>query len=258
MKVLCYLALVLSVSLAQACQNAAPKTPPTAEKATPPATPPVTPPVAADSAAKKAEAAWLVVNTKGETTLFGKPIDLEKLPELLMDTLSKMTLIPNDIPVKFDGEVLMGMRGETRTVIQETIEKAKLHKVLMSDKAEDMAQNFYVWYMDKLNTTDGFSLIGQEKDAEAVLTPDLLKMLQKADKKEGGLGMDYFLQAQDWGKDWGTVSVLDTKTTGSKAVCTVQLGNGKDAKGGMVAQKLRVTVADKKAGWRIEKVETAK
>ena len=90
------------------------------------------------------------------------------------------------------------------------------------------------------------------------MTGDLLKMLQKADKKEGGLGMDYFLQAQDWGKDWGTVSVLSTKTDGSKAVCTVQLGTGKNAKDGMAAQKLRVTVVDKKAGWRIEKVEAAK
>ena len=170
MKFLYYSALVLSVSLAQACQNAAPKTPPTIEKATPA---PTTPPVAAESA--KAEAAWLVVNAKGGTTLFGKKIVLEKLPELLVDTLSKMTPVPNDIPVKYDGEVLMGMRGEVKTVVKETIDKAKIYKVLMSDKAEDMAKNFYVWYMDKLNTTDGFSLISQKSDAEAVMTGDLLK-----------------------------------------------------------------------------------
>ncbi len=251
MKFLYYLTLTLSVSLTQACQNDAPKTPPTTEKA---AT--TTPPVAAETA--KAEPAWLVVNAKGESTLFGKAIALEKLSELLVDTLSKMTPVPNDIPIKFDGEVLMGARGDVRAMVQETIEKAKLHKVLMSDKGEDMAKNFYVWYMDKLNTTDGFSLIGQKSDAEVVLTGNLLKMLQKADKQEGGLGMDYFLQAQDWGDDWGNVAVLSTKTDGSKAVCTVQLGTGKKGKEGMAAQKLSVTVIDKKAGWRIEKVETAK
>ncbi len=212
--------------------------------------------VAADTTkAAKAESAWLVVNAKGKTRLWGKEIELEKLPELLVDTLSKMAVVPNDIPVKYDGEVLMGMRGEVKTVIRETLDKAKLYKVLMSDKAQDMAKNFYVWYMDKLNTTDGYSLIKEKKDAEVLMTGDLLKMLQKADKQEGGLGMDYFLQAQDWGKDWNNVTVLNTKTDGAKAVCTVQLGNGKD---GMAAQKLAVTVVDKKAGWRIEKVASAK
>lgn len=253
MKVLYVFALVVSVSLAQACKNAAPKTPPTTEKIVPP-----TPSIAADTTAKKTDAPWLVVNVKGEATLFGEFIDLNKLPDLLADTLSKITPVPNDIPIKFDGEILMGMRGNVHGAVQEGIEKAKLHKVLMSDKAEDMAKNFYVWYMNRINGTSDYVLIQEKNDAEAVLTPDLLKFLQKANKKEGGLGMDYFLQAQDWGEDWGTVSVLNTQLDGSKAVCTVQLGNGKGGKDAMAAQKLRVTMVDKKAGWRIHKVETAR
>ena len=128
----------------------------------------------------------------------------------------------------------------------------------MSDKGEDMVKNFYAWYVDKLNTNQGYSLVKKKGDAESLLTNDLYKFLLKDSKEEDGIGVDYFLQAQDWGEDWGKVTILDTKITGSKAVCTVQLGTKKDSKDGMVAQKLRVTVVDKKAGWRIEKVETAK
>ena len=197
----------------------------------------------------------IVINAKGDDFFFGKKFEIRNLPALLDEKLAKMDKIPDDIPVTFNGETGMGIRGEVRTEIKEAIAKAKIYQVLMSDKGEDMVKNFYAWYMGKLNESEGYSLIKNKNDAESLLTPDLYKYLVKEDKKEGGLGFDYFLRAQDFGKDWGTVTILNTKTDGSKRICTTQLGTGADK---MRAQKIIVTVVDKKAGWRIEKVEEAK
>ena len=254
--------LSLSVLTWYACQNTAPKTPTTSETA--PSTP-STPSAPASSKATpsivdnaKPPAEWLVINEKGDNLLFGKKIDMSKLRSVLQDSLSKMATLPTEIPVKYNGEILMGLRGEVKTQVKEAFDNAKIYHVLMSDKGEDMVKNFYAWYIDKLNTDEGYSLLKKKGDAESLLTNDLYKSLLKESKKEGGLGMDYFLQAQDWGKDWGTVTILNTKTDGTRVTCTTQLGTGKDKAITIGTQKLVVTVVDKKAGWRIEKVEKGK
>jgi hypothetical protein len=252
MKIFYCLALFVSAFTWHACQNTAPKAPIVGDN--PGSYGPSTPPPQ-NGGSPKPSGEWLVINEKGDNLLFGKKFDMKDLPSLLQDTLYKMAVIPNEIPIKFNGEVLMGTRGEIKTEVQEAIAKAKIYKVLMSDKGEDMVKNFYAWYIDKLNTQQGYSLIANKEDAESVLTNDLYKSLVKQDKN---LDADYFIKAQDWGKDWGTVTILDSKTDGSKTTCTVQLGTGKDKTITIGTQKVKVTVVDKKAGWRVEKVENVK
>lgn len=244
MKNLCFLTLLLSVITWSACKNTSSQSP------TAPPTP--SPSVVSDA---KPATEWLVINEKGGDFLFGKKIDINDIRSVLKDSLVRMDKLPTEIPIKFNGEILMGTRGEVKTQVKEALDDAKIYHVLMSDKGEDMVKNFYAWYMGKLNENEGYSLIKNKGDAESLLTTDLSQYLAKEDKKEGGLGSDYFLKAQDFGKDWGTVTILNTKTDGSRRICTTQLGTGTDKIG---TQKIIVTVADKKAGWRIEKVEKAK
>ena len=70
----------------------------------------------------------IVINAKGDDFFFGKKFDINNLPALLDEKLAKMDKIPDDIPVTFNGEALMGIRGEVRTEIKEAIAKAKANK----------------------------------------------------------------------------------------------------------------------------------
>lgn len=70
----------------------------------------------------------IVINAKGDDFFFGKKFDINNLPALLDEKLAKMDKIPDDIPVTFNGETGMGIRGEIRTEIKEAIDKAKANK----------------------------------------------------------------------------------------------------------------------------------
>ena len=101
----------------QACQT--PSVPPPPAEQTPPA--PVSAPVAA---APATPVDWLVVGNDGSMLLFGKSVQLETLQSALLDSLVKMKEVPSEIPIKFGEEILMGMRGEVRTEVQDALEKA--------------------------------------------------------------------------------------------------------------------------------------
>jgi hypothetical protein len=244
--ILSFFTLLLSVFIWNACQNAAPATP--VVKPAPVPAPVVEKPTA--------PADWLVSNEKGDLVLFGKPIKMAQLSELLQDSFSKMAKIPAEIPIKFSTENLMGFRGEINSTVSEAIAKAKIYHVLMSDKPEDMVKNFYAWYIDKKNTNESYQLLANKSDAESTLTNNLYKTLVKSQKK--GVDSDYFIQAQDFGNDWGNVSILNSKVVGAANIFNIKLGGtSKDPKE-MAAQNLEVTVMDTKPGWRIEKVAASK
>jgi biopolymer transport protein ExbD len=228
-----------------ACNTNTPKTPTEGQKTGLP-----------ESALKRVQAMTngIYVSNKGEITVFRKTVSLDNIKSVLADSFSNLGSIPSDLPIDFEDDVLMGTRQEVKTQVAEASAKVKLYHVLMSDKGEDMVKNFYAWYIDKLNGTTSYVLERNKSDAESLLTPELFKSLQKVDKSEDGSGSDYFLKAQDWGKDWGTVEILSSKTEGSTVTCKVKLGTGKESIG---FQNLIVTVQDRKAGWNISKVEAA-
>jgi hypothetical protein len=70
----------------------------------------------------------IVINAKGDDFFFGKKFEIRNLPALLDEKLAKMDKIPDDIPITFNGETGMGIRGELRTEIKEAIDKAKANK----------------------------------------------------------------------------------------------------------------------------------
>lgn len=67
----------------------------------------------------------LVVNQKGVITLAGKTVPLEDLKKELQNTLVKQAVVPKDVPIKYIGEVGMGMRAEVGTEVAGAIAGAK-------------------------------------------------------------------------------------------------------------------------------------
>lgn len=70
----------------------------------------------------------LTVNQDGEITLSGKKIEIENLQKNLVEALEKMPAVPDGIDIKYEGEVLMGMRGEVETEVADAIAAAKAAK----------------------------------------------------------------------------------------------------------------------------------
>jgi hypothetical protein len=128
MKTLLIQTLLLGVLVLGACNNSGTQSNSTGDTTTPPssATDSATNTTTAPSSTAPSE--WIVYNANGETLLFGNPVEFDDLSVLLQDTLSKMDIIPDEIPVKFVGEVLMGARGAIRDEIQEAIDAAKAAK----------------------------------------------------------------------------------------------------------------------------------
>ena len=67
----------------------------------------------------------VVVDKKGNITLSGKKVTFENLKKELQAELVKLPTIPKEVPIKFDENLLMGMRGEVRTEVSEAIAGAK-------------------------------------------------------------------------------------------------------------------------------------
>lgn len=67
----------------------------------------------------------IIVREDGTITLYGQNLSLEELKFFLVDTLDKMPIIPDNIEIKYEGEVLMGMRGEIETEVADAIAEAK-------------------------------------------------------------------------------------------------------------------------------------
>ena len=67
----------------------------------------------------------LTLDRKGVITLNGKKVSLENLRKELQQALLTYAVIPDQLDLKTIGETGMGMRGEVRTVIEESIAGAK-------------------------------------------------------------------------------------------------------------------------------------
>ena len=83
-----------------------------------------TAPTAKPVAAKTSSPA-VTLNQKGEITLDGKKVSLENLRKDLQQALLAQAVIPDKLELKTIGETGMGIRGEVRTVIEESITGAK-------------------------------------------------------------------------------------------------------------------------------------
>ena len=79
----------------------------------------------------------------------------------------------------------------------------------------------------------------------------LLREIDGMRKGPDGLNGDYFLDAQDFDKDWATnISVSTPVRKGKRATTVVEL-KGKE----MGTRKLRVALVQEQNEWKVDKVE---
>lgn len=114
---------------------------------------------------------------------------------------------------------------------------------------EAVIRSFYKWYVHALNqNSDPFTK--QRTILRRYVTDRLIQEIDKAIKGPDGLDGDYFIDAQDWDKEWekniAVSSVVASKTSAS-ALITLS--------GATMSRKLRVTLKQERGAWKIDKVE---
>jgi hypothetical protein len=114
---------------------------------------------------------------------------------------------------------------------------------------EAVIRSFYKWYVHALNQNlDPFAK--QRTAMRRYVTDRLILEIDKVAKGPDGLDGDYFIDAQDWDKEWekniAVSSVVASKTSAS-ALITLSGPN--------MTRKLKVTLKQERGAWKIDKVE---
>lgn len=193
--------------------------------------------------------AWVTVDKQGAITLLGREVlDMEDFEASLYDTLSKMETLPDSIPVYFDKEILMGMRGEVRTEINQALATAAARK-----DCEMVIHGFYSWYdafqkdstryIDFVNTNgrhlkldtarlDAFlaefqaaGFVGREFiDGRRAFYKSCEKLWQNepTDEPSSCLDADPYFCAQDWDLAFWTTAPVFIVLSGDRAAATMR------------------------------------
>jgi hypothetical protein len=114
---------------------------------------------------------------------------------------------------------------------------------------EAVIRSFYKWYVHSLNQNSN-PFEKQRAIMRRYVTDRLIQEIDKAVKGPDGLDGDYFIDAQDWDKDWekniAVSSVVVSKTSASAQITL---------SGATMSRKLRVTLKQERGTWKIDKVE---
>ena len=110
-------------------------------------------------------------------------------------------------------------------------------------------RSFYKWYVHALNqNSDPFTK--QRTIMRKYVTERLIQEIDKVAKGPDGLDGDYFIDAQDWDKDWEK-NIAVSSVVASKTSVSAQI----TLSGGTMSRKLRVTLKQERGAWKIDKVE---
>ncbi|MBL7774614.1 MAG: DUF3828 domain-containing protein [Saprospiraceae bacterium] len=218
--------------------------------------------------------AWITVDKQGAIQLLGKTVpNLEALQSALYDTLSKMEVLPTDVSVHFDPEILMGTRGAVNDQIAEALASAAARKA-----CETTIHDFYRWYDAfarddsryiqftdqsgkhvRLDTAKLELHLAQYKSSGFVSERFIAnrkayyqnceKLWQNEPKDEPGSCMDHdpCFCAQDWELDFWTKSPVSIQRTGEQAVATLsgtEGGSPREQRINMVLENGKWLIAD--------------
>jgi hypothetical protein len=128
---------------------------------------------------------------------------------------------------------------------------AVVHAQADAAAPEQVIRDFYKWYVGQLIAerdpfTDG------RAELKRFASERLLRQLDKARNREGGIGSDPFLDAQDFDKDWAkNITVATPVVNGEKATAQVDLEGAE-----MGTQKLKLSLLQEKGSWKVDKVES--
>ncbi|MBX7223270.1 MAG: YbjP/YqhG family protein [Blastocatellia bacterium] len=114
---------------------------------------------------------------------------------------------------------------------------------------EATVRSFYKWYLHELNQNHN----PVEKPGPTMkkyVTARLLKEIDRMVKGPDGLDGDYFIDAQDWDKEWeDNIVVSALAEQGTKASMNVQF------KGPNMSRNVRVNLLQQQGTWKVDKVE---
>ena len=114
---------------------------------------------------------------------------------------------------------------------------------------EGVIRSFYKWYVHALNqNSDPFEK--QRTILHRYVTERLIQEIDKVAKGPDGLDGDYFIDAQDWDKDWEK-NIAVSSVVASKTSVSAQI----TLSGATMSRKLRVTLKQERGAWKIDKVE---
>lgn len=116
---------------------------------------------------------------------------------------------------------------------------------------ERVIRDFYSWYVHGLvNNRDPFK--GERTELKRFATTRLINEIDKARKGPDGLDGDYFLDAQDFDKEWAkNITVSNAVIRNGRATVEVEL------KGSEVGTRnLLVDLAWERGSWKVDKVQS--
>lgn len=113
---------------------------------------------------------------------------------------------------------------------------------------------FYVWYLNELEL-DRDPLNNESGSMEKFVSLERLQSLADQIRLEGGLDVDYFLQAQDYLDDWASnvdASLLGDPSKDKSVKVSVTMGNTESTR-----WRLIVTMVLSGDGWKLDEVAQA-
>jgi hypothetical protein len=130
-----------------------------------------------------------------------------------------------------------------------TVDAARGPRTLNKGAPDVVIKSFYNWYVHILNR-NGDPLTNQRARLRQFASARLLREIDRMVKGPDGLDGDYFLDAQDWDKQWEkNIAVSQLQIRGNRAHATVSLS------GPEMSRRLKVQLVREGGQWKIDKVQ---
>ena len=116
-------------------------------------------------------------------------------------------------------------------------------------KPESVLREFYAWYVQSV-AANRSPMTDERAKLKRYATEGLLRRIDKL-MKDGELGADPFLEAQDVDNGWAkNIKVSSAKIAGNVATANVELKGSE-----MGSHKLAVTLRQESGAWKVDKVD---
>lgn len=110
-------------------------------------------------------------------------------------------------------------------------------------------REFYKWYVHALNQNKN-PLTGARTVMRKYVTVRLIREIDRMAKGPDGLDGDYFIDAQDWDKEWEkNIAVSNVAVKNVIATATVALS------GEQMSRHLQLTLKQEAGAWKIDRVK---
>lgn len=126
----------------------------------------------------------------------------------------------------------------------------KAEETAAAQRPERVIRDFYRWYVETLlSNRDPFR--APRTELRRYATARLIQQIDRARKSSAGLDADYFLDAQDFDKDWANnITISNAVIKGTNATADVELRGSE-----VGTRRLRVHLVRTDGAWKVDKIE---